>query len=389
MKNLTAWTACPHPDGRMLSGRTIRIEKLNGDRHGSDLGAVLAGEERASLYDYLGDAPPKEASAVAQWAKRMEASSDPYFLAIIDQKTGQARGRFALMRINPTHGVIEVGHVLYSPELARSVQATEAQYLLMRHVFDDLGYRRFEWKCNALNRPSRNAARRLGFTYEGEFYQHMVVKGVNRDTAWFSILDSEWPARRRAFEAWLAPENFTQENKQKTALGIFMALFSAPSEDASVMARLRRANTQDVASLSAFQHEAYAVNQVITGRLPIPLTWDYAAVVRDFECWLFERDGRVDGALLLHKRANDLMLESIAVSPRARDHGLGDVLLRFAVRRAASHVGGTLRLLTNQLLTRNVDWYLARGLLIERIERSEDRTIVHFAKKIGRSEHER
>jgi RimJ/RimL family protein N-acetyltransferase len=156
---------------------------------------------------------------VAAWAQRVAPLSDPFFYAVVDVATGHAVGRLALMRIDPAHGVIEVGHVLYAPSLQRSAHATEVQSLLARHVFEDLGYRRYEWKCNALNAPSRRAALRLGFRYEGVFRQHMVVKGVNRDSAWYSMLDSEWPARKAAFEAWLDPSNFTADGVQKTPLG--------------------------------------------------------------------------------------------------------------------------------------------------------------------------
>jgi RimJ/RimL family protein N-acetyltransferase len=217
--DLSTWTARPLPDGRTLDGRLVRLERLSAERHGADLGAVLSGPGTESLYDYLGDPPPATADEVIAWARRMETVADPFFYAIIDKATGKAIGRFSLMRPDAANGVIEVGHVLYSPPLAKGAGATEAQYLLARHVFDDLGYRRYEWKCNNLNEPSKRAGQRLGFTFEGVFRQHMIVKGRNRDTAWFAMLDSEWPARRAAFEAWLAPSNFDAEGRQKTKLG--------------------------------------------------------------------------------------------------------------------------------------------------------------------------
>ena len=386
---LDIWAPRPRPDGRTLVGRTVRLEKLVADRHGNDLAQLLCGDDAAALYDFLGDPPPREPADVIAWAKRVETSRDPYFHAIIDQASGKSVGRLALMRIDVAHGVIEVGHVLYCHALQRSIAASEAQFLLMRHVFDDLGYRRYEWKCHALNRPSRHAARRLGFVYEGEFRQHMVVKGQNRDTAWFSVLEEEWPQCRLAFEAWLDPANFAPDGSQKVALAVHRALVSAPAEDGAVMRCLRRAAPTDRAALTAFQEEAYALNRTITGRTPIPLTWDYARVIDDWECWLVERDGAIAAALLLQPRAGDFYLHSIAVHPRARDHGLGDTLLRFAERRAAAHAGGTLRFITNQSLTRNVDWYLARGFVIDKLERSDERTIVHFCKHIRGNDHER
>ena len=149
----------------------------------------------------------------------MKAKSvDPFFFAIIDHATGLPVGQASYLRIEPAHRAIEVGHIIFAPALQRSIGATEAMYLMARHVFDDLGYRRYEWKCNALNQPSRRAALRLGFTFEGIFRQHMIIKGRNRDTAWFSLLDSEWPLRRANFEQWLAPSNFDSSGRQKLSL---------------------------------------------------------------------------------------------------------------------------------------------------------------------------
>jgi RimJ/RimL family protein N-acetyltransferase len=141
------------------------------------------------------------------------------FLAIVPKSGGKAQGYASYMRMDPANGVIEVGNILMSPTLQRTSAATEAMYLMARHVFEDLGYRRYEWKCNANNAPSRRAALRYGFTFEGIFRQHMIVKGRNRDTAWFSMLDSEWPARKAAFEAWLDPANFDAESRQRRSLG--------------------------------------------------------------------------------------------------------------------------------------------------------------------------
>jgi RimJ/RimL family protein N-acetyltransferase len=137
---------------------------------------------------------------------------------VVDRATGRAVGRLTFMRIDGVHGVIETGSILFGPELARTPGATEAIYLQARHAFEDLGYRRFEWKCNALNEPSRRAAERFGFTFEGVFRQHMVVKGENRDTAWYAMLDREWPARKAAFERWLDPANFDAEGRQRVSL---------------------------------------------------------------------------------------------------------------------------------------------------------------------------
>ncbi|ALK08236.1 GNAT family N-acetyltransferase [Blastochloris viridis] len=204
--DLSGWERRPLPDGRSLAGRLVRLEKLDGGRHGADLAATTAAP--ASLYDYLFEPPPVLPAEVIGWASEAAASLDPFFYAIVDQALGRAVGRLALMRIDAKHGVIEVGSVLFGPLLQRTAGATEAIALLAGHVFDDLGYRRLEWKCNDRNTPSKRAAVRFGFQYEGLFRQHMVQKGKSRDTAWFAMLDCEWPARQRAFAAWLDPANF-------------------------------------------------------------------------------------------------------------------------------------------------------------------------------------
>lgn len=152
------------------------------------------------------------------WIERVAKSDDPLFFTVVDHATGRAVGRQALMRITPEHGVIEIGYILWGPKIARTRVATEAFYLFAKHALDDLGYRRYEWKCDNANTPSKEAAARFGYTFEGIFRQHMVRNGRNRDTAWFSIIDSEWPGIRRAFQDWLAPENFDSEGRQKTKL---------------------------------------------------------------------------------------------------------------------------------------------------------------------------
>ncbi|MGO4836963.1 GNAT family N-acetyltransferase, partial [Rhizobiaceae sp. 2RAB30] len=152
------------------------------------------------------------------WLEKAEASADPLFYTVIDKASGRIAGRQTLMRIEPAFGVIEIGNIYWGPLISRKPAATEAQFLFMRHVFDDLGYRRYEWKCNNRNEPSKRAAERFGFTFEGVFRQHLVVKGENRDTAWYSIIDKEWPLLRRAYEEWLDPANFSADGGQKRRL---------------------------------------------------------------------------------------------------------------------------------------------------------------------------
>jgi RimJ/RimL family protein N-acetyltransferase len=200
-----------------LAGRYARLEPLDAARHGDGLFAASMAPGAEERFRYLFESP-QERSEFDTWLLRAVASEDPTYFGVIDAATGRCEGRQALMRIVPEHGVIEIGSILWGPAIARTRVATEAFFLAARYVFDTLGYRRFEWKCNALNEPSRRAAARFGFAYEGTFRQHMLVKGENRDTAWFSIIDGEWPALERAFEQWLAPSNFDAAGRQKRRL---------------------------------------------------------------------------------------------------------------------------------------------------------------------------
>jgi RimJ/RimL family protein N-acetyltransferase len=198
-----------------LPGRYGRLEKL-APRHAPDLWKVFAGHD--VVWTYISTAGPfANETEFSTFIATRAAAQDPYAYAIIDN-SGALAGYFTLMQIRPEMRVIEVGHVLYSPALQRTRLGTEAQYLLAKYAFETLGYRRYEWNCNALNVASRSAALRYGFSYEGTFRQHLIAKGRNRDNAWFSMLDSEWPARKANFERWLAPENFTAQGKQKLSL---------------------------------------------------------------------------------------------------------------------------------------------------------------------------
>jgi RimJ/RimL family protein N-acetyltransferase len=202
------------PGRTTLEGRLVMLAPLDPAAHGDALYEATRGEGGDQLWLYLFEGPFPDRAAFDLHLQRAAASDDPLFFAILDRASGYA----AYMRIEPTHRVIEVGSILYTPRLQRTALATEAMYLMARHIFEDLGYRRYEWKCNALNGPSRRAALRFGFTFEGIFRQHMIVKGRNRDTAWFSMLDSEWPARKARFERWLEANNFDSDGRQKSAL---------------------------------------------------------------------------------------------------------------------------------------------------------------------------
>jgi RimJ/RimL family protein N-acetyltransferase len=206
------------PERTTLQGRLVTLLPLDPLAHGDSLYEATRGEAGDRLWMYLFDGPFHDREAFDAYLQKLAASEDPLFFAIFDRALGRAVGYASLMRIEPTHRVMEVGNILFAPLLQQTAGATEAMYLMARHIFDDLGYRRYEWKCNALNDPSKRAALRLGFTFEGIFRQHMIVKGRNRDSAWFSMLDSEWPARKANFERWLDPANFAADGRQKLSL---------------------------------------------------------------------------------------------------------------------------------------------------------------------------
>ena len=222
-KSLEQWRPVPLPGTLTLTGRWVDLHPLSAAQHTQALWQAVLGHDE--VWDWLGDGPyvrEEDFFAALELKEKGEAAR---FFAILPRLTsgvaGAAVGYASLMRIDAVNGVIEVGNVMFSPQLQRTPTATEAMYLMARYVFEELGYRRYEWKCNALNLPSRQAALRLGFSFEGVFRQHMVIKGKNRDTAWYSMLDSEWPERKVAFEAWLAAENFDAEGRQRHRLGDF------------------------------------------------------------------------------------------------------------------------------------------------------------------------
>ena len=200
----------------LISGRHVLLEPLDAELHTADLWQAVQGHDE--VWDYLADGPYASEPDLRRALAEKQAGAAALFFAIMPPKSGRAEGYASYMRMDPANGVIEVGNILFAPSLQRTVASTEAMYLMARHAFEDLGYRRYEWKCNANNAPSRRAALRYGFTFEGIFRQHMVIKGQNRDTAWFSMLDSEWPARKAAFEAWLDPANFDAAGKQRQSL---------------------------------------------------------------------------------------------------------------------------------------------------------------------------
>lgn len=220
------WSPRPLPRAVTLEGAYCRLEPLDVERHARDLYAAYRAAPDGRDWTYLTVGPFDDEQAYRRYAETAASSTDPRHYAVIDRKTGKAVGTLALMRIDAAQGVIEVGSVTFSPLLKRTPISTEAQFLLMSYVFDELGYRRYEWKCDSLNAPSRAAAERLGFKFEGVFRQAIVYKGRSRDTAWFSILDKEWPLQKQAFKAWLAFENFDEQGRQRKSLAEVRRLFS-------------------------------------------------------------------------------------------------------------------------------------------------------------------
>jgi RimJ/RimL family protein N-acetyltransferase len=212
------WSQVAGPERRPLDGAFVRLEPVDPARHAADLFALS--RNAPALWTYMGYGPFADLATFRGWLDGCARESDPLFFAVIDRATGLASGMVTFMRMTPAMGVIEIGHIWFAPALQKTRQATEAIFLLMRHVFDDLGYRRLEWKCDALNAASRRAASRFGFRYEGIFRQHMIYKGRNRDTAWFAMIDKDWPGIRAGFERWLAADNFDASGGQREALKI-------------------------------------------------------------------------------------------------------------------------------------------------------------------------
>ena len=214
---LPGWSPPPHPPRESMMGRYCRLEPLDPDRHAADLFAANAADKEGRSWTYLAYGPFETLASYRDWMNARCLGDDPLFFAIVDLADEQPAGVASYLRITPASGSIEVGHLHFSPRLQRSPAATEAMFLMMQRAFEG-GYRRYEWKCDALNAASRAAAQRLGLSFEGIFRQATVYKGRTRDTAWYAAIDAEWPARRVAFQAWLDPSNFDAEGRQRTRL---------------------------------------------------------------------------------------------------------------------------------------------------------------------------
>ena len=208
MQDLESWVGCPRPMRVPLEGCYCRLEPLDASRHGEQLYTACTLSESSSRFRYLPEHPPSSFAEFTDWLDTAQSSEDPLYFAVIDLSTGKVEGRQTLMRIDESNGVIQIGHIYWGDNISRTPVTTEAFYLFANYIFEDLGYRRFEWKCNDANGPSKSAAMRYGMSPEGVFRQAGVVKGVNRDTAWFSLLDIEWQFQKLKFSLWLSPDNF-------------------------------------------------------------------------------------------------------------------------------------------------------------------------------------
>ena len=371
---LEGWTAPPFPPARMLEGRYCRLEPVDQARHLDDIWAVNGGHDH--IWQWMPAHPPQTREAYGELLAMMAGKPGIVPFAIIDKADGKAKGHLWLMEIRPEHGVFEVGYITYSPVLQKTRVATEAIYLCGEYGFS-LGYRRFEWKCNNLNEPSKRAALRFGFQYEGLFRQHQVVKGRNRDTAWFSILGSEWPVRAQGFQRWLAPGNFDANGVQKRSL----AAFNQPLGTAGAIS-LRRASLTDVPAILALKNAAYTPNESIVGVPSLPRIADYAQVVAEHEVWLAEGEQGLEAALVLDIETEDFTVWSIAVAPEAAGRRLGTALMGFAEERAGALGYDSVHLYTHAKLTQRIGWYERLGFAVTHQEDLSDRRLTHMRKRL-------
>ncbi|MCU4178269.1 GNAT family N-acetyltransferase [Bosea sp. BH3] len=371
------WKAPPFPPAKVLEGQYCRLEPLDVARHLDDIWEANAGQD--TVWDWLPAMPPKTKEEYGKLLQSMVSQAGIVPLAVIDNVDGKAKGHLWIMEIRPAHGVFEVGWITYSPSLQRTRAATEAIYLVGEYGFS-LGYRRYEWKCNNRNEPSKAAARRFGFQYEGLFRQHMVVKDENRDTAWFSILDSEWPVRAQAFRRWLAPGNFDEAGRQKLSLGAFNQIAGMAGE-----LPLRRAGLADIPAILSLKNAAYTPNESIIGVPSLPRIADYVQVVAEHEVWLAEDGKGLTAALVLEIEPDDFTVWSVAVSPEAAGRRLGSTLMAFADERARALGYDSVHLYTHAKLTQRIGWYERLGFAITHHEDMADRRLTHMRKPIAKA----
>jgi RimJ/RimL family protein N-acetyltransferase/ribosomal protein S18 acetylase RimI-like enzyme len=377
MSDLSSWTPPPFPPATVLEGRYCRLEPISVGAHLDDIWDVMAGQ--TDIWTYMPAFEPKTKEAYAALLTEMAEKPGIVPFAIIDKADGKAKGHLWLMEIRPAQGVFEVGYITYSPAMQKTRMATEAIHLCGAYGFS-LGYRRFEWKCNNLNEPSKRAALRYGFQYEGLFRQHMVVKGLNRDTAWYSILDSEWPVRNAAFAHWLAPANFDAKGRQKISLSVFNQIVATEGG-----IHLRRAALGDAPAITALKTLAYTPNEGLIGVPSLPRLGDYRQMVVEGEVWVVDGKKGLDGALVLtfSEGPDHLHLYSVAVAPGAQGRKLGRTLMDFAERRSLALGFANVSLMTHEKLIQRIDWYRRLGYAETHREQRPDRVLVHMNKSLG------
>lgn len=370
-------TPAPRPTHVTLEGRYCRLRPLDPARDTDGLYALSHGPESAWQWAYLFSGPYADKADFDAHVRTIAAgTTDPVYWAIAD-RDDRAVGWLSLMRIDTTHRVIEVGSILYTPALQRTPAATEAQFLMMRYVFETLGYRRYEWKCNDLNAPSKKAAVRFGFTFEGLFRQHMIAKGANRDTAWYSMLDCEWPQRRLAFTRWLSPGNFDAEGRQKVSLAVMNAI---TAEEGGLT--LRRATLRDVPAIKALKDVCYTENEKIIEVVSLPRMVDYAEILDTHEIWVAEGEDELIAATVIEP-GEEGVIYSLAVHPSQQGKRYGDAILAFSEKRLMALGARRLALFTHSKLTQRIAWYERKGFVCTFVDVKPDRRTQHMAKEVA------
>jgi len=370
-------TPAPRPAHRVIEGRYCRLRPLDPARDSDGLYALSHGPEKDAQWAYLSVGPFAGKTEFAAFVAKIAAgTTDPVYWAIAD-RDDRAIGWLSLMRIDLANRVVEVGSILYTPALQRTPAATEAQFLMAAHVFETLGYRRYEWKCNDFNAPSKRAAERFGFSYEGLFRQHVIAKGHNRDTAWYSMLDIEWPQRKLAFAQWLDPANFDAGGRQKVALGVFNQLTATVGP-----LTLRRATLADVPAIQELKTAAYLPNEAIIGVPSMPRLADYAALMANHEIWVADGGDHL-AACAVFEPGPEPVIYSLAVHPKARGKRYGDAILAFCEERARALGATTVRLYTHVKLTERIAWYARKGFQPTHVEQMADRAAQHMKKTLG------
>lgn len=374
MIELDQWSPRPWPTSEPLYGEHVTVRGWHGAADGAQLWQAFGGTETNQLLYHFGW--PPMATAADLTAALQQRNDDKSFVTCVfeEKKTGAALGMASYMRIDQANGVIEVGAVAHGTALARTIAATEAHYLMAKRAIETWGYRRYEWKLNSTNQPSHTAAQRFGFTYEGTFRQAEVKPYGNRDTAWYSMIDREWPQLKMAFENWLQPENFSTDGTQETPLSTLTAR-QLPCANTV----LHRADASMAAMALAFQTTAYERTRQTIGTTPIPIQWDYKQLLSECEAW-YGHDEKGWTALLILRPCDDhMMLESIAT--RADITGMASALMEIALQRSRAYRYKSIKLITNAKNSA-VGWYEALGFAINARDEKQDRTILQLSKAV-------